>query len=133
MMAKKKKGPAADALAQLEALEAEMEPTPVAVEERPILPANKKKKKKKGPKGAAADALAQLEELEAGGTSNSLSFCSPVCAPFFRPRPAPYSYSTRFLVVPLWVPSETHNSSCRTQLKFGVKLQGVTSVQEQLG
>lgn len=68
MMAKKKKGPAADALAQLEALEAEVEPNPVAVEERPTLSA-KKKKKKKGPKGAAADALAQLEELEAEGES----------------------------------------------------------------
>ncbi|CAB1109843.1 ABC [Ectocarpus sp. CCAP 1310/34] len=70
MMAKKRKGPAADALAQLEALEAELEPVSVDVEgSPPPLPKQKKNKKKKGPKGAAADALAQLEELEAEGES----------------------------------------------------------------
>lgn len=103
MMAKKKKGPAADALAQLEALEAEMEPAPVAVEERPTLPAKKKKKKKKGPKGAAADALAQLEELEAEGKNHHLLL------------------SCAFSAFPLWAPSEAHNSSCRARLKIGVK------------
>lgn len=70
MMAKKKKGPAADALASLETLEAlEVETEPaVTVEERPSLPV-KKAKKKKGAKakGPAADALAALEELEAKG------------------------------------------------------------------
>ena len=64
MMAKKKKGPAADALARLEALEADMSDTAPVIEERPSLPA-KKAKKKKGAKGPAADALAALEELEA--------------------------------------------------------------------
>lgn len=62
---KKKKGPAADALAQLEALEAENEPAAVAVKERPPALPKKKKKKKKGLKGPAADALKLLEELEA--------------------------------------------------------------------
>lgn len=70
MMAKKKKGPGADALASLEALEAlesETEPA-VVVEERPSLPLKKAKKKKGGKaKGPAADALAALEELEAQG------------------------------------------------------------------
>lgn len=93
MMAKKKKGPAADALAQLEALEAEMEPAPVAVEERPTLPAKKKKKKKKGPKGAAADALAQLEELEAEGKNH------PPCSP------------GTFLAFALWAPSQKHSTA----------------------
>lgn len=64
MMAKKKKGPAADALAKLEALEADVNAIAPVVEERPSLPA-KKTKKKKGAKGPAADALAALEELEA--------------------------------------------------------------------
>lgn len=64
---KKKKGPAADALAQLEALEAEIEPVAVAVEERPPTLPKKKKKKKKGLKGPAADALKLLEDLEAEG------------------------------------------------------------------
>lgn len=63
-MAKKKKGPAADALAKLEALEADVSDIAPVVEERPSLPA-KKAKKKKGAKGPAADALAALEELEA--------------------------------------------------------------------
>lgn len=68
MMAKKKKGPAADALAQLEALEAagavdlETKGTGAVVEKRPS--PSKKGKKKRGP---AADALAQLEALEASG------------------------------------------------------------------
>lgn len=68
MMAKKKKGPAADALAQLEALEAaevvdlETKGTGAVMEKRP--PPSKKGKKKKGP---AADALARLEALEASG------------------------------------------------------------------
>lgn len=65
MMAKKKKGPAADALAKLEALEADLDEPVAVVEERPSLPP-KKAKKKKGAKGPAADALAALEELEAG-------------------------------------------------------------------
>lgn len=64
MMAKKKKGPAADALAKLDALEADVSETAPVVKERPSLPA-KKAKKKKGAKGPAADALAALEELEA--------------------------------------------------------------------
>ncbi|CAM9110806.1 unnamed protein product, partial [Laminaria digitata] len=64
MMAKKKKGPAADALAKLESLEADVSETAPVVEERPSLPA-KKAKKRKGAKGPAADALAALEELEA--------------------------------------------------------------------
>lgn len=74
MMAKKKKGPAADALAALEALELEETigsaagATPV-VDERPTLPAKKASKKKKGAKGPAAEALAALEELEAEGTT----------------------------------------------------------------
>lgn len=68
MMAKKKKGPAADALAQLEALEAaevvelETKGTGAVVEKRSS--PTKKGKKKKGP---AADALARLEALEASG------------------------------------------------------------------
>lgn len=64
MMAKKKKGPAADALAKLEALEADADAIAPVVEKRPSLPA-KKAKKKKGAKGPAADALAALKELEA--------------------------------------------------------------------
>lgn len=67
MMAKKKKGPAADALAKLEALEEETAEVATAVEERPSLPVVKKAKKKKGAKGPAADALAALEELETQG------------------------------------------------------------------
>lgn len=64
-MAKRKKGPAADALAQLEALEAEEIESPSAPEESLPLPSKKKGSKKKGKKGPAADALAALEELEA--------------------------------------------------------------------
>lgn len=59
-MAKKKKGPAADALAALEALEME-EAAPSLEEEYP----RPTKKAKKGRKGPAAAALAALEELEA--------------------------------------------------------------------
>lgn len=70
MMAKKKKGPAADALAALEALEMEKKViTPVQEPQSPPPPTLKKAKtkKKKGAKGPAADALAALEELEAEG------------------------------------------------------------------
>lgn len=69
-MAKKKKGPAADALAALEALEMEENATaPVEEPQTPPAPNLKKAKtkKKKGAKGPAADALAALEELEAEG------------------------------------------------------------------
>lgn len=65
MMAKKKKGPAADALAQLEALEVTEEETTTAVEERPSLRVTTKGSKKKKKKGPAADALALLEAAEA--------------------------------------------------------------------
>lgn len=71
MMAKKKKGPAADALAALEALELAEEGN-TAVEEPssppPVAKQKAKKKKKKGAKGPAADALAALEGLEAEGS-----------------------------------------------------------------
>ncbi|CAM9557427.1 unnamed protein product [Discosporangium mesarthrocarpum] len=64
MMAKKMKGPAADALAALEAMEAVEESSAVTTVVEPPMtkqPMGKKKKKKKGP---AADALAALEAME---------------------------------------------------------------------
>ena len=75
MMAKKKKGPAADALAQLEVLEAaEVVDTAgkevaTVVEERPAPGKKKGGKKKTGP---AADALAQLEALESSEALEAL-------------------------------------------------------------
>ncbi|CAM9430508.1 unnamed protein product [Choristocarpus tenellus] len=76
MMAKKKKGPAADALASLEALEQQealsmTETVELQPPKQPTqsTPSKSKKNKRKGP---AADALAALEELEQdGGTLDS--------------------------------------------------------------
>lgn len=65
MMAKKKKGPGADALAQLEAYEEELDKGVAVIQEQSSIPLKKKGGKKK--KGPAANALAAIEELEAGG------------------------------------------------------------------
>lgn len=68
MMAKKKKGPAADALAALEALEME-ETASVVPEEASQVTKAPKRKKKKGAKGPAAQALVALEQLETEGST----------------------------------------------------------------
>lgn len=65
MMAKKKKGPAADALAALEALESE-EATAVLIE-KPSQPAKRASKKRRGARDPVADASVVPEDAGAEG------------------------------------------------------------------